>query len=131
MRCSIKIVVICLIVLTLPTLVFAAKTHRVKKNETLYSLAKKYHVSLTELKSANNLLKNQVKIGDTLIIPYHPAASGNYESGKITVATYKVRKGDTLTRVAKKTGVTVSDLKRLNTLGKGKLKPGKSLVLKY
>jgi LysM repeat protein len=102
----------------------------VKKNETIYSLAKKYHVSPSELKSANNLVKNQVKVGDKLIIPYHPAASGADENGKIAAATYKVRKGDTLTRVAKKTGVTVSDLKRLNSLGKSKLKPGKILVLK-
>jgi len=130
MRYSIKIVVACLVILTLPTLAFAAKTHRVKKNETLSRLAKKYHVSVTELKVANNLLKNQVKVGDTLIIPTRSAASGAEENGKGGGTTYKVRKGDTFSRIAKKTGVTVSELKRLNTLGKGKLKPGKILVLK-
>ena len=130
MRYSIKIVVTCLAILTLPTLGFAAKTHRVKKNETLSSLAKKYHVSVTELKAANNLLKNQVKAGDTLIIPTRSAASGVEENGKGSSAIYKVRKGDTFFRIAKKTGVTVSELKRLNSLGKGKLKPGKVLVLK-
>ena len=130
MRYSMKIAVLCLISLTFPTLVFAAKTHRVKKNETLYSLTKKYHVSQAELKSANNLVTNQVKVGDTLIIPSRTAASGTGENGKSTAATYKVRKGDTLTRIAKKTGVSVSELKRLNSLGKGKLKPGKVLALK-
>jgi len=130
MRSSKKIAVLCLIVLTFPTLVFAAKTHRVKKNETLYSLTKKYHVTLTELKSANNLVTNRVKVGDTLIIPSRTAASGTDENGKGTAATYKVRKGDTLTRVAKKTGVSVSELKRLNSLGRSKLKPGKILALK-
>ncbi len=40
MRQSMKIAVLCIMVLTFPTLVFAAKTHRVKKSETLYTLAK-------------------------------------------------------------------------------------------
>lgn len=130
MRNSIKILVICLFVLTSPTLVFAAKTHRIKKSETLYSLAKKYHVSLAELKSANNLVNNQVRPGDTLIIPLRSAASGDDGTGKRNTSTYKVRKGDTLARIAKKTGVTVSELKSLNSLGKRRVKPGQILVLK-
>ena len=130
MRYSIKIIAICIIVLIFPTLVFAAKTHRVKKNETLYSLAKKYHVPLAELKSANNLGNNHVKTGDTLIIPSRSAASDVDGNGKSAAATYKVRKGDTLTRIAKKTGISVAELKRLNSLGKKKLKPGKVLGVK-
>ena len=130
MRLSMKSAVICLVLLTLPALAFAAKTHRVKKNETLYSLAKKYHVSLSELKSANNLVNNQVKVGDTLIIPPHAADSVTDENGKSASAVYKVRKGDTLKRISKKTGVSVAELKRLNALGKGKLKPGKILALR-
>src|SRR5512136_1656644 len=130
MRLSMKFAVICLVLLTLPAIAFAAKTHRVKKNETLYSLAKKYHVSLTELKSANNLVNNHVKVGDTLIIPSHSATSGTDENGQSAAVTYKVRKGDTLKRISKKTGVTVGELKRLNSLGKGKLKPGKVLALR-
>jgi len=127
MRYSIRIAVVCLLVLTFPTIVFAAKTHRVKKNETLHSLAKKYHVSLTDLKSANNLVGNQVKPGDRLVIPPR-AAVADAASG--SASTYKVRKGDTLTRIARKTGVSVSELKRLNSQAKRKMKPGQILVLK-
>lgn len=129
MRYSIRIAVICLIVLTSPTLVLAAKTHHVKKSESLYSLAKKYHVSLPELKSANNLVSNHVKIGDTLIIPPRSSAGAD-RAGKSATSSYKVRKGDTLTRIARKTGVSVSELKRLNSLAKKKLKPGQVLVLR-
>src|SRR6266567_6609046 len=129
MRYSIKIAVICLLVLTFPTIVFAAKTHRVKKNETLYSLAKKYHVSLTELKSANNLVSNQVKPGVRLVIPPRSAAADASATGTGNASTYKVRKGDTLARIARKTGVSASELKRLNSLGK-RVKPGQILVLK-
>ena len=123
-----RVFVICLLLLSLPSFVFAAKTHRLKKNETLYSLTKKYHVSLAELKSANNLVNNQVKPGDTLIIPVRFTAG---EPTRATQSTYKIRKGDTLARIAKKPGVSVNDLKLLNSsLGNKRLKPGKILVLK-
>lgn len=130
MRNSISILVVCLIVLTFPSFVFAAKTHRVKKNESLYSVAKKYHVSLTELKSSNNLVNNQIKPGNTLIIPVRAAAVGSSVKGKANASTYKVRKGDSIARIAKKTGVSVAELKRLNSLTKKKLKPGQVLALK-
>jgi peptidoglycan DL-endopeptidase LytE len=130
MRQNIKIFVICLIVLTFPTLVFAAKTHRVKKNETISSLSKKYHVTPAELKSANGLVKNQLKVGATLTIPSRSTVANSDEKGKNSVSSYKVRKGDTLTRIAKKTGVSVGELKRLNSLGKSRLKPGTVLALK-
>lgn len=127
---SIRIAVICLILLTFPTFVFAAKTHRIKKNETLYSLAKKYRISLTDLKSANNLVSNQVKPGDIIIIPPRSAGAAAGERGRGNSAVYKVKKGDTLARVARKTGLSVGELKRLNSLGKKKLRPGQVLVLK-
>ena len=130
MRISMKIIAACIVMLICPTLVFAAKTHRVRKNETLYAIAKKYHVSLTDLKSANNLVKNQVKVGEKLVIPSRSDASADDVQENNPAATYRVRKGDTLTRIAKKTGVSVGELKRLNSLGKGRLKPGKVLALK-
>ncbi len=130
MRYSIRIAIICLLVLTFPAIVFAAKTHRVKKNETLYSLAKKYHVSLAELKSANNLVNNQVKPGDRLVIPPRSAVADTGGTGTGSAATYKVRKGDTLARISRKTGVSAGELKRLNSLGRSRVKPGQILVLK-
>jgi LysM repeat protein len=131
MRISIRVTVICLIIWTFPTFVFAAKTHRIKKNENLYSLAKKYHVTLTDLKSANNLVSNQIKPGDVIIIPPRYAAAAPEGSGKgVTASSYKVKKGDTLLRIARKTGVSTSELRRLNSLGKKRVRPGQVLVLK-
>src|SRR3974390_1250648 len=103
---GIRYLVVGVIILTLPSLAFAAKTHRVKKSETLYSLAKKYHVSVEDLKSANNLVSNQIKGGTRLVIPPRSVFTGAEEQGKggHRTATYKVRKGDTLKKVAKKTG---------------------------
>lgn len=116
--------------LSLPTSVFAAKNHKVKKNETLESLSKKYHVPVSELKEANNRLNSSIKPGDTLVIPSRSSSKPTVSASTPDHAsTYKVRKGDTLARISKKTGVSVSELKRLNGLAKGKLKQGQLLAL--
>ncbi len=117
--------------LAIPSLVFAAKTHKVKKNETLASVAKKYHVSITDLKEANTRPNSSVKPGDVLVIPPRSASAATGKSAAtVSSSTYKVRKGDNLQKIARKTGVSVAQLKRLNGLGKGKLKNGQVLALR-
>lgn len=117
--------------LAIPSHVFAAKSHKVKKNETLASVAKKYHVSINDLKEANNRLNSTVKPGDLLVIPPRSASgAAGRDAATLLAATYKVRKGDTLQKIAKKTGVSVAQLKRLNGVGKGRLKNGQMLALR-
>lgn len=117
------------LLLTIPSAALAAKTHKVKKSETLSSLAKKYHVSVNDLKTANNRLNASIKPGDTLVIPPRAAAVSSAEASSKAASSYRVKKGDTLARVSKKTGISVAELKRFNGLGKGKLKPGQVLAL--
>ncbi|BCG48491.1 LysM domain/NLP/P60 family protein [Citrifermentans bremense] len=124
----VKLIALCLLMLSVPSLSFAAKTHRVKKHETLYSLAKKYHVTVEELKAANNLVGNSVKPRVVLVIPARSVSEGKNEAA--SSAVYKVKKSETLSRIAKKTGVSVAELKRLNGLRGSKVKAGKVLVLK-
>lgn len=111
-----------------PSLAHAAKTHKVRKNETLSAIAKKYHVSVRELKSANDLAKNRIAPGTVLVLPPSSAAD-NSEQLK-TAAMYKVKKGDTITRIARKTGVSVAELRHLNGLRKKRLKVGQVLALR-
>ncbi len=129
MNKSKTILCVCLILLiTFPSLVFAAKTHRVKRAETLNAISKKYRVSVADLKAANNLVHSQVKMGDVLVIP--PRSSVADGKAKAVVTTYRVRKGDNLQRIAKKTGVSVKVLSRLNPRAKGRIKAGQILVLR-
>jgi cell wall-associated NlpC family hydrolase len=121
---------LCICLAVIPSLSHAAKTHKVKKTETLNSLARKYHVSVDELKSANNLVSAQVKKGDILIIPPRNLQADSATSEKENPATYKVKRGDTVARIAKKTGVAVADLRRLNNLGKKRLKLGQVIALR-
>jgi peptidoglycan DL-endopeptidase LytE len=120
---------VCLILLAFPQLVLASKTHVARKSESLHSIARKYHVSVDELKSVNNLTGTQIARGARLIIPSHAAS----QTKKVRVAekarTYKVAKGDTLPRIARKTGIKMADLRRLNGIKGNRIKKGQLLAL--
>lgn len=121
------IFVICLMLLATPQLVLASKTHIVRKSESLHSIARKYHVSVRELKSVNNLTGTHIDRGARLIIPSHAETRKAKTAEK--ARTYKVAKGDTLTGIARKTGVRMADLRRLNGLKGNRVKPGQMLAL--
>lgn len=118
-----------IMLLALPQLVLASKTHVVRKSESLYSIARKYHVSVDELKSVNNLTASHIGKGTRIIIPSHADAKLKKSSSAIRPETYKVSKGDTLPKIAKKTGVKLSELRNLNGLKGNKVRPGQVLAL--
>jgi cell wall-associated NlpC family hydrolase len=120
----------CLILLALPQLVLASKSHVVRKSESLQSIARKYHVSADELKSVNNLTASHVSKGARLIIPSHADSQQKKVSTAATRQdSYKVSKGDTLPKIAKKTGVKMAEIRNLNGLKGNKVKPGQVLIL--
>jgi len=123
------VVTICLILLTLPQLVLASKSHVVRKSESLQSIARKYHVSVNEIKSVNNLTASRVRKGTRLIIPSHAGPRQKKGTTAAYKSTYKVSKGDTLTKIARKTGFKMADIRRLNDLNGSRIKPGQVLVL--
>ena len=47
----------------------AGAAHAVKKGDTLYSIAKKYGVSVADIVKANNIKNNHIEIGEKLVIP--------------------------------------------------------------
>ena len=69
-----SIILLCIILIAAPQLVLASKTHVVRKSESLHSIARKYHVSVEELKSVNNLSGTHIDKGAQIIIPSHPDA---------------------------------------------------------
>ena len=81
----------------------------VKRGDSLYSIAKKFDVSVDALKSANNLKNNLISVNQKLIIPGFVGPVG-------TNITYVVKKGDSLYSIAARYNTTVSEIKRLNNL---------------
>ena len=88
----------------------------VKRGDSLYSIAKKYGVSVSDLISSNNLSNNNLNIGQKLKIP-----SIN--------KTYTVVKGDSLYSISKKFDTSVSELISKNNLKSSILSVGQTLVI--
>lgn len=124
-----NILLLCIMLVAIPQLVLASKTHVVRKSESLHSIARKYHVSVDELKSVNNLSGTHADKGTRLIIPSHPDAQTKKQKIADKPKSYKVAKGDSLPKIAKKFGLKVADIKRYNGLRKDRVKVGQVLAL--
>lgn len=97
-----------------------SNTYTVKSGDTLYSIAKKYNITVDELKTTNNLTTNTLSLGQILKIPGTNIAQPN---------THTVSKGETLYLIANKYGTTVTELKSLNNLTTNNLSIGQVLLL--
>ncbi len=105
---------------------FADITYKVEKGDTLYSISRKYQITVAELRTANNLSENDViKAGQKLIIPDADIGTAAALSSTKTSANsapagktveYIVKKGDTLYGIARKNSMSVADLMALNNL---------------
>lgn len=100
----------------------------VQTGETLGGIAIKLGVRLASLATANGLTtKSMVRVGQELIVPTD-AAARRADVPKTT--NYAVKSGDTLSGVAKKHGVTVTELERLNGINrKATLRVGQTLKI--
>ena len=120
--------------------------HTVKKGETLSAIAKKYHVSVKQLKAWNNLKSDTLKIGQKLVIysantPAKPqgnntgstTGSSSNNNGKTEPAkaqtTHVVQKGETLDKISKQYKCSVADLKKWNNLKDNTIKIGQKLIV--
>ncbi len=95
--------------------------YTVKSGDSLWSISRKFGVTVNELKDANNLSSNLLSIGQNLIIP-----------GKIPEKVsneYVVQKGDTLYSIARKFNTTVDNLKSLNNITTDSLAIGQILKI--
>ncbi|MGG1630845.1 LysM peptidoglycan-binding domain-containing protein [Rossellomorea sp. NRS-1567] len=92
-------------------------TYKVKKGDTLFSIAKKHKTTVGNLKKINNLKSDRIYAGQVLKVTgtaSTPAKDKNPSPSKVT--THKVKKGDTLSAIAKKYKTSVSKIKKANKL---------------
>lgn len=102
----------------------ASSTHTVAKGDTLIKIANKYNTSVNTLKSLNPSIKgNNVYIGQKLNIE---ALSTGKASATVN---YTVVKGDTLSKIARKNGITVDELKKLNNIEGNTIYIGQKLTV--
>jgi LysM repeat protein len=106
--------------------------HKVKKGESLITIAKKYRVWVKDIKRLNNLKSDTIRVGQVLCIKEGVRKtvkkSKNNKGSSVVVRQkkivrkkiirYRVKSGDSLAKIAKKYGTTVSEIARLNNLKK-------------
>jgi membrane-bound lytic murein transglycosylase D len=126
--------------------------HVVKRKETLAGIAKKYGVESEEIARLNHLgKKSKLKVGQELVVPARPgsaslasvapaeptevtaapksekATTEKAASTKTVARTHTVRSGDTLSSIAARYKLSVSELKELNGLRSDRILAGQSL----
>lgn len=95
--------------------------YQVQKGDTLYGIANKYGISLSELKAINNLNNDNLTIGQLINVP----------SGLSVANTYIVSSGDTLYSIAKKFNIGLDKLKSVNNLTGNMLSIGQKLIIPF
>jgi membrane-bound lytic murein transglycosylase D len=121
--------------------------YKVRRGDNLSKIAQRNGVTVSQLKSWNNLKSSRITAGKRLIVnkrKIETPKSSPEESQTLLAQTdneqhpaesrsvnqyYRVRKGDTLSGIAQKNNVTVSQLKEWNGLNSTKLSIGKNLIV--
>ena len=94
----------------------------VKKEDTLYSIAKTYNTTVDNIKKLNNLTSNALSIGQKIRL--NDQIDNPKEDN-----TYIVKSGDTLYSIAKKFNIKVDNLKEANNLTSNMLSLNQKLII--
>lgn len=115
-----------------PTQPATAMAHVVAQGETLYSIARQYSVSVDDLKKWNNLIENEISLGQTLAIGKKTVvmeAPPKMIEQQSVSSTHTVAAKETLYSLARQYNVTVQQLKEWNNLTGDELKLGSMLFV--
>jgi len=114
-------------------------TYEIKQGESLWSVARKFNIHVSDLLAWNNLKSDKVRIGQKLKLkPATPAKTTAvsdenedvdiFSSGGTRI--HKVKNGESLWAIARKYNIHVSDLMKWNGLKDDKVRPGQELKIK-
>jgi membrane-bound lytic murein transglycosylase D len=112
--------------------------HTVKRGETVSSVARRYKIAQGDLRKANEIsARATIRTGQELMIPQR-SASGLPSAPVVARAStaspagpvdYRVRRGDTLLKIARQFGTTVARIKQLNRLTSDRINIGDRLTV--
>jgi membrane-bound lytic murein transglycosylase D len=107
--------------------------YKVRRGENLRAIALRYGINVYELRDWNNIHGNKIAAGKKIRIlaakNSNYIASNEKNSNKTSVYKYRVKRGDSISEIALKFGVSVVNLKKWNSLTTNTLNTGKSLKI--
>lgn len=113
-----------------------ATSYTIQSGDTLSGIARKHNTTVANLKSLNKLSSDTIYVGQKLTIQGTASSNSTAPAPKQeTVVSnldvnYTVKSGDTLTAIANKYSVSVSDLKSWNKLSSDTIYVGQKLAVK-
>ena len=108
------------------------RRHRISRGETLSGIAKAYGTSVSAITSVNDIRNpHSIRCGSYIVIPIGPGSDNiDYADASATVS-YRVRRGDTISSIARKHGKSTRDVLRWNGLGwNSRIYPGDVIKIK-
>ncbi|KPH77913.1 hypothetical protein AFL42_02645 [Oceanobacillus caeni] len=111
-----------------------AASHKVQSGDSLWTIAQKHNTTVTNLKKINNLTSdlifpNQVLETGSASSSAKDTASKKQESSKSTSNTYTVKAGDTLSGIASRHNISLTNLMKWNGLDTTLIFPGNVLTV--
>ncbi len=101
--------------------------YTVRSGDSLWSIAKKFNTSIKRLRETNKLSSNTLQVNDRLVVG---SKAAEVKSEHVRKLSYRVRRGDSLSLIANRFDVAVSDITRWNKIGRSALlQPGQRLTL--
>ena len=105
---------------------------RVRRSDNLWKLAHRHHTSIFDLKHLNPGLTSMLRPGQRITVPAHRMNAASPPLNPLLARGrrihYRVRRGDSLWRIARRFGTTPAAIARANSIRKGKtLHPGDRL----
>lgn len=94
----------------------ASTTYRVKPGDTLYDIGLQHNLSVSQLKALNRLNSDTIHPGDVLVLGEEDANKPAPATPATTAATYTVKSGDTLSRIAAQFKMSVAEIAALNQI---------------
>ncbi|MEH2922545.1 N-acetylmuramoyl-L-alanine amidase AmiB [Samsonia erythrinae] len=106
--------------------------HTVARGETLSSIARQYGVSLAAMRAVNKLNKDIVWVGQRLNVPANGVTRQTASapvSKKAVPVKHKVVKGDSLSAIAARYGVSMKEIQQANNMRSGTVQLGQTLII--